>query len=110
MEPQRRADELDQLRRMQAISLLEGTTLTLLVFVAVPLKHLAGLPAATKVMGCVHGLAFLLYLWALVQTATSGRWSRAETVKMFLAAFVPFGAFLNERALARRRATLAAEA
>ena len=41
MEPQRRADELDQLRRMQAISLLEGTTLTLLVFVAVPLKHLA---------------------------------------------------------------------
>lgn len=105
--PERRSDEINQLGRTQAVSLLEGTTLVLLVFVAVPLKHFAGLPQATRVMGAVHGLAFLFYVWVLIQTAASCRWSRLETARMLAAALVPFGAFLNERALARRRAALA---
>jgi hypothetical protein len=32
-------------------SLLEGSTLLALVLVAVPLKHLAGMPQATRIMG-----------------------------------------------------------
>lgn len=101
------AEALSQLRRMRAVSLLEGTTLLLLVGVAVPLKHLAGYPIATRVIGPVHGVAFVLYLWMLIQTVSIGGWSRAATVRMVLAALVPFGAFLNERALARRQSALA---
>lgn len=102
------AEALSQLRRMRAVSLLEGTTLLLLVGVAVPLKHLAGYPIATRVIGPVHGVAFVLYVWMLIQTVSIGGWSRAATVRMVLAALVPFGAFLNERALARRQSALAA--
>lgn len=101
------AEALSQLRRMRAVSLLEGTTLLLLVGVAVPLKHLAGYPIATRVIGPVHGVAFVLYVWMLIQTVSIGGWSRAATVRMVLAALVPFGAFLNERALARRQSALA---
>ena len=55
-------EELSQLRRMRAVSLLEGTTLLLLLGVAVPLKHLAGMPVATSIMGPIHGIAFVLYV------------------------------------------------
>jgi integral membrane protein len=103
-----RTEELSQLRRMRAVSLLEGTTLLLLVGVAVPLKHLAGYPIATRLVGPVHGIAFVLYVWMLIQTVSMGGWSRGETARMVLAAFIPFGAFLNERALARRQSALAA--
>jgi integral membrane protein len=101
------AEELSQLRRMRAVSLLEGTTLLLLLGIAVPLKHLAGIPTATSIMGPIHGIAFVLYVWMLVQTVSIGGWTRAAAARMVLAAFIPFGAFVNERALARRQASLA---
>lgn len=110
MTAQDQAEERKQLRRMRAVSLLEGTTLLLLILVAVPLKHLAGLPVATAIMGPVHGMAFLLYVWMLIQTVSAGGWSRSETTRMVVAAFIPFGAFANERVLARRQAALAAAA
>ena len=106
MTPQERAEELTQLRRMRAVSLLEGSTLLLLLLVAVPLKHLAGVSAATHIMGSIHGLAFLAYLWMLIQTVSGGGWSRSETTRLVVAALIPFGAFVNERALARRQAML----
>ena len=105
-EPLRPSDERDQLRRMRWVSLLEGTTLVALVFVAVPLKHFGGYPAATSLVGPVHGMAFLLYVWMLVQTISAGDWSRGEIARLLLAAFIPFGAFVNERALRRKEATL----
>ena len=101
------SEERSQLRRMRAVSLLEGATLVLLLGVAVPLKHLAGFPVATSIMGPIHGIAFVLYVWMLVQTLSLGGWTRAEAARMVLAAFIPFGTFVNERALARRQASLA---
>lgn len=74
------------------------------------MKHFAGLPIATRVMGPIHGMAFLLYVWMLIQTVSGGSWSRSETMRMVLAAFIPFGAFVNERTLARRQSSLIASA
>jgi integral membrane protein len=108
MSPQQRAEALSQLRRMRTVSLIEGSTLLLLVLVAVPLKHVAGLPVATRIMGPIHGLAFLAYGWMLVRTVAGGGWSRADIVRLSVAALIPFGAFINERALARRQAVIAA--
>jgi integral membrane protein len=59
-------------------------------------------------MGPVHGLAFLAYGWMLIRTVAGGGWSRADIVRLSIAALIPFGAFVNERALARRQAVLAA--
>lgn len=100
-------EERALLRRMRAVSWLEGATLLLLLGVAVPLKHLAGYPGLVRVAGPIHGVAFLLYVWLLVQTLSLGSWSRADTLRMAFAALLPFGAFVNERTLARREAALA---
>ena len=98
--------ELAQVRRLEIMSAAEATTLILLVCVAVPLKHLAGFPMGVRVMGPVHGLAFLGYVWMAVQTSAGGGWSAAETIRLLVAAFVPFGGFLNLPLLARKAAAL----
>jgi integral membrane protein len=105
-----RCEEQVQLRRMRWVSLLEGSTLIALVFVAVPLKHIFGYPAATAILGPIHGAAFLLYVWMLSQTISAGDWAKREIVRMIAAAFIPFGAFVNERALKRKEDAMAVTA
>jgi integral membrane protein len=97
-----------QLGRMRIASILEATTLAVLVFVAVPLKHAFGMPEVVSVMGPVHGLAFLFYLWMLIQSHFQIGWSGGEWVRMILCAFIPLAGFVNERLLKHRQDALAA--
>jgi integral membrane protein len=59
-------------------------------------------------MGPIHGVAFVAYVWMLIQTVSGGGWSSSDTIRLVIAALIPFGAFVNERALARRQAMLGA--
>jgi integral membrane protein len=83
--------------RLRLAGLVEGTTLLLLIGVAVPLKRLAGWPEAVSLLGPVHGLAFLLYLYALAEAASAGAWPRRDIARAALACLVPLGTFLNDR-------------
>jgi len=97
-----------QLRGLEIASLLEATTLVLLVCIAVPLKHLLGVATAVKVMGPVHGLAFIFYIWVVVQTVSAGDWQVRDIVRMVGVAFVPFAGFLNLPWLRRQHKRLGA--
>lgn len=55
-------------------------------------------------MGPVHGLAFVAYMWTAIQTIAGARWGRPDAARLLLAAFVPFGGFLNLPLLKRRAA------
>ncbi|VVM04445.1 hypothetical protein MAMC_00060 [Methylacidimicrobium cyclopophantes] len=90
------------IRRLRLASLLEGFTLLLLLFVAVPAKHLFGHPMAVRVIGSVHGLCFLLFLWSLVAAVSAGGWSRGEIFRILLGSFLPFGVFVNAPLLKRK--------
>ncbi|AKZ63196.1 membrane protein [Herbaspirillum hiltneri N3] len=105
----RHAEQLSQLHWMRRVSLLEGSTLLLLVCVGVPLKHVAGYPAASAVIGPIHGLAFLLYVYCMARMLATGGWSRSEIVRLVIAAVIPFGAFVNERHLKRKQSVLLAQ-
>jgi integral membrane protein len=88
--------------RLRLAGLVEGTTLLLLIGAAVPLKRLAGWPEGVSLLGPVHGLVFLLYLYALAEAASAGAWPRRDIARAALACLVPFGTFLNDRWLRRR--------
>ncbi len=96
------------LRRLRVASFVEGSTLVALVCVAVPLKHAFGIPAATAIVGPIHGLAFMVYVWFAINVLSGGDWSRAQGVRLIGAALVPFGAFFNVRLLKAKEAVLAA--
>jgi integral membrane protein len=93
--------EIIQLRQLEIASFAEATTLILLMLIAVPLKHFAGWNLGVKVMGPVHGLAFLAYIWFVVQTVT-----RREIARLMVVAFIPFGGFYNLRFLSKKVTTL----
>lgn len=94
------------MRRVRVVALLEGVTLVALVCIAVPLKHLFGIPAAVSVLGPIHGAMFLLYVWLLASTVGGDQWRRAEVARVVFAACVPFGAFLNAGFMKRKEAAL----
>jgi integral membrane protein len=102
------AEDLALIRRLRLVSLVEASTLLVLLLVAVPLKHAFGYAWATKIMGPVHGAAFVAYAWSVIAAVSGGGWSRSEIARLSFGAFLPFGGFLNARLLQRKQADLAA--
>lgn len=98
--------ELMQLRRLELLSMLEATTLAALVSIAVPLKYLGHDPLAVQILGPLHGLAFLTYVWTALQTVSGGGWSSRAATRLFLTAFIPFAGFTTPAFLRKRAASL----
>ncbi|KQN07108.1 hypothetical protein ASE85_18695 [Sphingobium sp. Leaf26] len=95
--------ELSMIRRLRLASFAEASTLLALVLVAVPLKHVLGYAIATRIMGPVHGAAFVAYIWCVVVTVSGGGdWTWREQMRLIVAAFMPFGGFANAGLLRRK--------
>lgn len=80
-------------RLLRVAAVVEGTTLLLLVFVGIPLKHGFGIAEVTRWLGPLHGLAFLTYIWAVINELASGDHPRGWAIKAMLFSFVPGGTF-----------------
>lgn len=80
--------------RLRIIGFLEGVSLLILVFVAVPLKYAANDPSVTKFMGPVHGALFLLFVFNTLSLGVEQQWKfRDTTWKVLLACIIPLGTF-----------------
>jgi len=80
--------------RLRLLALAEGTSLLLLIGVAVPLKHFYDNPALVRALGPVHGLLFVLFLLNTMRVGVEYQWRFATTTwKVLLACIVPFGTF-----------------
>jgi integral membrane protein len=84
-------------RTLRFLALAEAATLLALVFIAVPLKHFAGMGEVSRIVGPVHGLTFLAFCWAVVQAWSEGIVTRRDAVRLFIGACLPFGGIVNER-------------
>ena len=88
--------------RLRLLAFLEGVSLLVLVFVAVPMKHFFDNPAAVKAIGPVHGALFLLFIFNALRVGVEERWKFRETTwKVLLACFVPFGTFYIDYSILR---------
>ncbi len=76
------------------VALFEGTSLLLLLFVAMPLKYYMGIPEAVKIIGPAHGILFLTFLVLLFSHAGKRDLSLGKTIMGFFASFIPFGTFV----------------
>lgn len=91
------------LKLFRRVAVIEGITTLLLFLVAMPLKYLFGQPGLIPLAGWAHGIAFIAY----AVTMPLGLWGHGFTLlqwlRTVLAAFVPFGTFLNDPMLERRQ-------
>lgn len=88
--------------RLRLIAFLEGISLLVLVFIAVPLKHIYEDATLSTILGPIHGALFLLFIFNTMSVAVEQGWKfRQTTWKVLLACVVPFGTFyIDHRILA----------
>src|SRR3712207_4680961 len=90
------------LQRYRVMANVVGVLLILLIFIAVPLNHLADVPEPSTVLGTAHGWLYGLFFLAAVDLALRARWSVKGTVLTVLAGTVPFLSFVAERTATRK--------
>jgi len=88
---------LSELKRFRLINKIEGYSFLLLLFVAMPLKYLAGFPIATKIAGMLHGVLFIAFIYQLVIATEETPFTKKEAFIFFLASIIPFGSFYTDR-------------
>lgn len=86
------------------VALVEGVTTLALFLVAMPVKYASGNPSWVAVTGPIHGYAFLAYLVLMVAALAGRGWGAGAWARTAGASLLPFGTFLNDRFLIRRKA------
>lgn len=84
---------------LRMVALTEGVSFLLLLGVAMPMKYLAGIPEAVKIVGWAHGLLFVILCYLLLKVTLEDRWPITRSAMVFLAALLPFGPFVIDRRL-----------
>lgn len=95
------------LGRLRSIALVEGISYLLLLFIAMPLKYLAGFEAAVSVVGWAHGILFMLYVISVVETSYARKWPFRRILWAMIASVIPFATFVLEKQLRREQQAVA---
>ncbi|WP_104525772.1 DUF3817 domain-containing protein [Blastococcus atacamensis] len=90
------------LTRYRVMANVVGVLLIALIFVAVPLNHLADIPEPSTVLGTAHGWLYGLFFLATVDLALRARWTLKGFLVTVLAGTVPFLSFWAERRATRK--------
>ncbi|SDW26260.1 integral membrane protein [Lutibacter oricola] len=75
------------------VSVLEGVSFILLLFIATPIKHFWGNELYVKMLGMPHGILFLVYIVMAIMLKKELKWSTKTFGLVLLASIIPFGTF-----------------
>ena len=92
------------LGRLRLLGMIEGASFLVLLFVAMPLKYLAGRPEMVSAVGMAHGVLFVAFCAAVLQVGLTAGWPLSRIAGALAAAVVPFGPFVLDSHLRREEA------
>lgn len=78
------------------INSIEGYSYLVLLFIAMPMKYLFGIPIAVKIVGMIHGILFIIFCFYLIKAWQETKWSIKESIIFFIASLIPFGTFFTK--------------
>lgn len=90
-----------QIGRLRILAFVEGVSFLVILFITMPLKYYANMPQPNKIFGMAHGLLFILYVLAVIQSKIEYNWSFKKTTLALLASIIPFGTFWADAKLFR---------
>lgn len=79
------------------VSLLEGISYILLLFIAVPIKYLQHNEAYVKMLGMPHGMLFVGYIIIAYLLKDHFKWDNKTFLKVCALSIVPLGTFFVNR-------------
>ena len=83
--------------RLRIIAFLEGWSLLLLVFIAMPVKYVMGIPEATFAIGMIHGVLFVAFVIATLAISIIQKWNLGRLCVVMVSSILPFGTFYVDR-------------
>ena len=79
------------------VALLEGISLLLLLFFAMPMKYIYEQPIFVKTIGMAHGLLFIAYILLAIMLKIEEKWEIKKFGIICIASIIPFGTFYIEK-------------
>ena len=79
------------------VSLLEGVSYLLLLFIATPIKYLKDNPEYVKMLGMPHGILFMLYVVLAFLIKKEMNWDNKTLGIVLVASILPFGTFYIDK-------------
>lgn len=85
------------LTSFRILSLLEGISFLLILFVTMPLKYLMDNGMPNKVIGMAHGFLFLGYIVMAIMMKEKMKWNNKTLGIVLLCSVIPFGTFWMDK-------------
>lgn len=79
------------------ISILEGLSYIILLFIAVPIKYLGNDESYVKMFGMPHGLLFVAYILFAYLIKDDLKWNSKTFWSVLAASIIPFGTFYIDK-------------
>lgn len=98
----------DPLLRYRVMANVVGVVLLVLVFVAMPIRYLAGSPELSETVSPIHGVLYMVLVLTVVLLGRARRWPPKRMVLVALGGTVPIGSFFVERHVAEQDRALGA--
>jgi len=83
--------------RLRIIAFMEGCSLLALVFIAMPVKYLLGIPEATQAIGLIHGILFIIFIVATLSISILYKWNVSRVLVVMASSVLPFGTFYVDK-------------
>lgn len=90
---------MNSFKFFRIISYIEGLSYLVLVFIAMPMKYLYGHETVVKNLGMLHGVLFILFVFALIKFAKEFKIKKELRNDYFIYSLTPFGYILIENKL-----------
>ena len=87
----------NQVKLFKWISILEGISFLLLLFIAMPLKYIFEMPEMVKQVGMAHGVLFIAYVMGGLILIKPMKWSLSQIGIILGCSLLPFGPFYVEK-------------
>lgn len=78
---------------------LEGFSLLILLFIAMPLKYCFDWPLMVRIVGSLHGGLFTIYIILGLLLVKNSNWTLRKLALAVVITIVPFGPFIFDKKL-----------
>ena len=78
-------------------ALLEGISVLVLYFVAMPMKYFFEMPQLIRPAGLAHGILFVFYVGLVLVVGVQRKWNFTAILISWCLSLFPFGTFYAER-------------
>ena len=79
------------------VSILEGLSYLILLFIAMPIKYIGNDESWVKMFGMPHGLLFVAYVILAFLIKSEMKWDTKTFLIVLVASILPFGTFYVDK-------------